>query len=214
MIRNLCVSDLPFIARVHAAALPGSFLTRFGHDAIERYYYWQFTKAYDIVALGAFNDIELMGFCFGGIFKGAMAGFLFDNWVYMALKVIKHPWLTINQEFRKHLKYGLSVLFMKINSLKYKDIKKYSIGSFTEYFWVLSMAVSPDYQRMGCGNQILKSIEDIACQRGFEQMRLTVRPDNEVAINFYKSQGWQYVLNDGEWTGKMYKLLPTFTPEN
>lgn len=75
--KSLTTSDLPHIVRVHRAAFPDSALTKLGSEAVRRYYLWLLIGPHDAVNVGAF-DLEnvLVGFCFGGKFRGALSGFL------------------------------------------------------------------------------------------------------------------------------------------
>ena len=74
-IRNLEAKDLPYVAAVHVAAFPDSALTMLGTEVVRRYYEWQLTGPHDIAALGAFAGAGVEGYCFGGVFRGAMSGF-------------------------------------------------------------------------------------------------------------------------------------------
>ncbi len=72
LVRNLEVKDLPAVATVHKAAFPKSALTMLGTEAVRRYYEWQLLGPHESISLGAFLGPEVVGFCVGGIFRGAM----------------------------------------------------------------------------------------------------------------------------------------------
>ncbi len=74
--RNLEAADLPALVEIHKAAFPDSALTRLGREAIRRYYEWQLIGPHDVVALGARQGPDLVGFCFGGTFRGATVGWV------------------------------------------------------------------------------------------------------------------------------------------
>lgn len=67
-------ADLDRVTRIHIAAFRTSALTPLGAGAVRRYYVWQLTGPHDVVALGAWLDGELRGYCFGGVFRGAARG--------------------------------------------------------------------------------------------------------------------------------------------
>ncbi len=203
-VRVLGQRDLPAIARIHTLAFPGSALTALGAGAVRRYYDWQLTGPHDVSALGAFYGSEMAGFCFGGVFRGAMSGFLRKNRVYLAWLVLTHPWLVANPLFRDRLINGLKVLrrFSKSGRAKQPNPahKKPPFG-------ILSIAVSPEFQGMGAGKVLMMESEIIAKLRGFDEMNLTVNPDNHRAIRFYESLGWRKVMRGSAWSGEMVKTV-------
>jgi ribosomal protein S18 acetylase RimI-like enzyme len=203
-VRVLGQRDLPAIVRIHTLAFPGSALTALGAGAVRRYYEWQLTGPHDVSALGAFYGNEMAGFCFGGVFRGAMSGFLRKNRVYLAWLVLTHPWLVANPLFRDRLINGLKVLrrFSKpgrANQPK-PNQKKPPFG-------ILSIAVNPEFQGMGVGKVLMMESEIVAKLRGFDEMNLTVNPDNHQAIRFYGSLGWREVTRGSVWSGEMVKTL-------
>lgn len=203
-IRKLGQQDLPAIARIHKLAFPGSALTALGADAVRRYYEWQLTGPHDVSALGAFYGNEMAGFCFGGVFRGAMSGFLRKNRIYLAWLVLTHPWLVTNALFRDRLISGLKVLrrFSKSGRANQptQDHKKPSFG-------ILSIAVNPEFQGKGLAKALMMESEAIARRQGFDEMNLSVNPDNYRAIRFYDSLGWQKATREGVWSGEMVKTL-------
>src|SRR6267378_4194115 len=110
LIRTLEGKDLPGVSMVHMLAFPESALTMLGTEAVRRYYEWQLVGPHDVAALGAFVNAELVGFCFGGIFRGAMSGFVRKNRKFLIGHVLAQPWLIRNPIFRDRLATGARVL--------------------------------------------------------------------------------------------------------
>jgi hypothetical protein len=46
-----------------------------------------------------------------------------------------------------------------------------------------------------------------ARQLGHDRMQLTVHPQNEKAVQFYKRIGWRQTPSDGTWQGGMQKEI-------
>ena len=109
-VAELCGNDLPAVAVVHGAAFPESALTKLGPRAVGRYYQWLLTGPHEAASLGIWKDGRLVGFCFGGIFRGALSGFVGNNRWYLAGRVLTHPWLVANPIFRDRLRIGLKGL--------------------------------------------------------------------------------------------------------
>src|SRR5262249_51814901 len=91
--RPLRQEDLPEMTRIHLEAFPDSALTALGQEAVQRYYAWQLSGVHQLVGLGADLDSRLVGFCLGGVFRGALSGFLRQNRRYLIVRLLTHPWL-------------------------------------------------------------------------------------------------------------------------
>lgn len=207
VISALRGGDAQAVAAVHMEAFPDSALTKLGIEAVRRYYEWQFVGPHDMVPLGAYSGDQLLGFCFGGIFRGALSGFLKKNRSYLALSVLKKPWLVANPIFRDHLLAGVRNLKPAAN--KSQPAETPAAPAEPRPFGILSIAVSPRCQGGGVGKIIMRESEAVARQRGFQKMRLTVSTDNQQAVSFYERVGWKKVLREGEttWQGRMEKGL-------
>jgi ribosomal protein S18 acetylase RimI-like enzyme len=57
--------------------------------------------------------------------------------------------------------------------------------------WVNYLAVDPEYQRKGLGQQIMKATEDKLLAIGCPKINLQIRMDNLSAVAFYKSIGYK-----------------------
>jgi ribosomal protein S18 acetylase RimI-like enzyme len=203
VIKNLKMSDLAGVADVHLAAFPDSALTMLGREAVRRYYEWQLVGPHDITALGAFIGQEIKGFCFGGIFRGALSGFLRKNRPYLIWQVLTHPQLVSHPIFRERLNTGL-----KLWGRGGKPGRSAPVEHRGEIpFDILSIAVHPGSQGLGLGKLLLTEIESVARQRGFREMDLTVRPENHQALRFYESLKWEKTPTQGAWQGAMRKSL-------
>ena len=203
-IRKLTPQDLPQTAATHLRAFPDSALTALGAEAVRRYYEWQLTGPHDVAAFGAFVENEMAGFCFSGVFRGAMSGFLQQHRGYLAWRVVTHPWLLFSPLFRDRLGSGLSILkrFSKsgASTAPAKPTKKPSFG-------ILSIAADPRFQGQGAGKLLMAASESVAHAQGFAEMNLSVAPANQQAIRFYETLGWRKVIRNGGWAGEMSKAL-------
>jgi ribosomal protein S18 acetylase RimI-like enzyme len=203
-VRGLLLEDLREVTLVHLAAFPDSALTKLGAESVRRYYEWQLLGPHDAVALGVFVNRRLFGFCFGGVFRGSTSGFLNSNWAYLLWRVLTHPWLATNPEFRKRAGVGARLL-QRTKPPGLPASQK--LASTDRSFGILSIAVHPQSQGLGLGRVLMKESETAARQRGFDQMDLTVHPNNHQAIQFYKILGWEKAGQQDVWQGKMRKSL-------
>ena len=72
---------------------------------------------------------------------------------------------------------------------------------------ILAIAVHPSFQGHRYARALLQSAADIALSRGASALALTVHPENEHAVRTYVRDGWERVLEGGEWKGTMRKSL-------
>ncbi|MCC6862438.1 MAG: GNAT family N-acetyltransferase [Bryobacterales bacterium] len=201
-IAGLGRSDLGRVARLHCRAFTSSLLTALGRGAVERYYRWQLEGPHDCVALGAWAGEELAGFCFAGVFRGALSGFLRKNRGYLAAQLLMRGGLLRNPEFRSRAGQAVRLVLPR----KPADPQARPAGK-GETFGILSIAVDPASQGCGVGRRLMQACEAIARERGFAGMELTVAVDNHQAIRFYEREGWARIAVEGAWRGQLRKAI-------
>ena len=203
-IRELRREDLSRVADVHLAAFGGSALSALGKEAVRRNYLWLLEGPHERTALGVFAGSELIAFCFGGRFNGALTGFLHANRAYLAVRVLTHPWLAFGPLFRDRIKLALKLLVVRARGTRTPPPP-----STRPAFGILAIAVDPHHQRSGAGRLLMARNEELARAAGFERMELCVASSNDKAIQFYERIGWHKSLEDGRWAkeGVMMKRL-------
>ncbi len=203
ILRRLSNEDLPQVARLHQKAFPDSALTRLGLEPIRRYYAWQITGPHDCYNIGAYHlENALVGYCFGGIFRGSLTGFLAENKRFLVRWILTHPWLILSPLVIDRIKMAFRIFARK----RAPGASTYL--SRNPHFGILSIATDPQKRGMGIGKLIMENVEEEARKRGFMRMKLTVHPTNTTAVAFYERCGWERVNDDaGEWQGRMIKVL-------
>jgi len=196
-VRGLTRADLPHVAEIHLAAFPDSSMTSLGWEAVRRHYRWLLEGPHEQVALGAFAGDTLAGYSFGGIFHGALTGFLRANAGFLAWRVLTRPWLAANPMFRDNIGLALRLLRPKRASAPKPTTPP--------MYGILSIAVDPARHGQGVGQALMRENLAAARARGFARMVLTVAPTNTQAIRFYEHDGWQELREDGTWHGAMTK---------
>jgi ribosomal protein S18 acetylase RimI-like enzyme len=192
------------MAAVHVAAFPSSALTRLGREAVRRYYQWQLEGPHDAVSLGVFVDHQLAGFLVGGVFQGAMAGFVRANRLFLLSRLVTHPWLAMNPVVRDRARVAVRTLVKQRRVARSAAPAK---AKAPRPFGVLAVAIQPERQGLGLGARLMREAEARALSRGFGEMELTVDPDNSRGIAFYHHLEWHKVSAGGAWHGLMVKRL-------
>jgi ribosomal protein S18 acetylase RimI-like enzyme len=200
LIKN---KDLEQVAKLHEKAFSDSALSKLGLEPIRRYYEWQLNGPHDCYAVGAFDENQLLiGFCFSGVFRGSLSGFLAKNKKFLIKWLIVHPWLVQNPIVMDRIKRSL-----RLTTKKYAP-PDLSLKNIEESFGVLSIAVNPDTQGSGIGKMIMQAVESEARRSGFASMNLTVHPTNITAVAFYEGCGWKKIIkSSGQWSGSMSKRI-------
>lgn len=194
--------DLDSVVNIHLNAFSDRALAGLGREAVRRYYEWQLQGPHDAIALGIFQGDKLAGYCFAGVFRGSLSGFLQRNKWFLTWRVITHPWLIAEPFFYERIKIAWNVLWRRSNSTVSQPMMP------PKSFGILAIAVAPQMQGTGMGKQLMAETEKIAVERSFSRMHLTVDINNIQAISFYQNLGWQKLpASDGVWRGTMTKHL-------
>lgn len=211
IVRDLSIENLPAVASIHMAAFPDSALTKLGREAVRRYYEWQIVGPHDGVNIGAFADEVMLGFCFGGIRRGALGAFLEKNRRFLIIRAATRPWLLFNPLFRERAQFAIQRLFGKLGPSKppVAASSQPVVPQPVPAFGILSIAVDPRHQGSGAAQLLMEYSEQEALRRGFSRMHLTVHPSNMRAVRFYEKVGWQRDEHNGAWDGSMSKLITT-----
>ena len=211
-IRKIEVQDLDGVVSIHRASFDDRALTQLGAGAVRRYYHWLltgFVEVHPICAVSA--EGELAGFCFSGVYAGSFSGFLRKNKWYLAGNMLLKPWLLFNPLIREQAKSALSTLKRLVKHRKGINVGRQKEGSKKikkgSSFGILSIAVDPAFQRCGVGAILENEVERYALEQGYEQIGLTVLPENTPAVKFYEKMGWEKTLTEDSWEGKMVKRL-------
>jgi ribosomal protein S18 acetylase RimI-like enzyme len=205
-LRDATEADLPSITAVHIEAFSDAALTKLGRGAVRRYYEWQLKGPHERVALVAYIGSKCMGFCFGGVFRGATSGFLHRNQLYLCGCVMLRPWLLWNPVIRERLTSSCRILRRKcLQAVETRTMKETQKSERS--FGILAIAVSPEAHGQGIGRRLMAETERVATQLQFRQMDLSVRIDNHRAIRFYEGLGWFKYMEVETWNGVMKRNL-------
>ncbi len=204
-LRPLEIADLRTVARVHMRAFPDSALTRLGPHIVELYYLWQLTGPHENVrAVAAVVADKCAGFSISGIFKGSTSGFIRSYRAPLIKAVLRHPRNLLNPLFRERLKGGVRLLARLARKRKPANVEEVKS---TPNYGILSIAVDPQFQKLGIGQMLMKDAEIEALKYGYHVICLTVHPSNTNAVRFYERMKWKRTVTGNIWQGSMIKTL-------
>ena len=171
------VDDLQDIVKIHIAAFPDFFLTKLGTNFLYLYYKSVLNNQ-DGILLVSMIDGRCIGLCAGTVMSaGFNTRLIKSNITQYCIESLKL--LFTNPKSLLHLMRNLT----KENS---------SVGDDGHYAELLSIAVDPRAQRVGAGKAMLQEMEIVVKKKGGERLSLTTDyKDNDKAINFYKTLGYE-----------------------
>lgn len=175
---SLSESDLSQVVQIHLAAFPSFFLSKMGPSFL-RLYYNAVRKMPDGILLGCYDGSgKVIGFSAATTnCSGFNKRLLLKN--ILTFGLISFKLLFTNPEALIHLVANLTK--RPQNGIK---------DSF-DYGELLSIAVSPGFQRSGIGQSLIIATEQMVSKSGqFELSLTTDAKDNEKAVSFYKKNGY------------------------
>lgn len=189
-IKEMSNDDLIKVAKVHIRAFPKSFLSKLGTGAVKRYYDWQMNGPHSHYSIVAEVDGQVVGFCVGGISRGAMIGFLKKYKFYLAAKLLSKFYLLLNKNLLSKFLGALKIFFKKMFFAEENKIEKRT----SDTYGILAICVLPEMQGAGVAKELMVESENKAKEKGFLGMHLTVESNNTRAIRFYEKLGYFKVL--------------------
>lgn len=212
VVRPLRQEDLPGVVAVHMAAFGDAALSAVGPGAVRRYYLWLLQPLHQSSNFVAVLGDEIVGFCIGGVFRGAMGGFLRRNGPYLAWAVLRAWRRLFEPRFRGRVLLGARLAVSAVWRQARLRILRPPPGpappAGDRAFGILSIATAPEAWGRGVGRALMTAAEAEARRRGFRRMGLTVHAENERAVRFYASLGWERVPTaDGGWHGEMSRRI-------
>lgn len=176
-IRKATKEDGNVVVKIHEKVFSDFFLTTLGSDFL-KLFYTSVMNHNDGILLVCENEERVIGFCAGTMLSSGFNSKLIkaNLWAYMMA--------------------SLKILFTRPKSLIHlmKNMSKEdsSVGDDGQYAELLSIGVDPTVQRSGGGTAMLKALEEEVTARGGKKLSLTTDfNDNEKAIGFYKSLGYE-----------------------
>jgi len=170
-IRNLEHNDIDEIIKIHLESFDKSHFT--SHFSAKKLYaYFSILLRNNPFSYVVVMDTKIMGYILGGV--DPLVGvnkFLRKNILYIIWLLIKHP------DFLKE----------KLVEKIYK--RKSSSIQFNNEPVIYIIATNPSF-KLGFGKKLLNHFEKNIIQKDYCRYHLSVRKDNQEAINFYEKNGF------------------------
>jgi ribosomal protein S18 acetylase RimI-like enzyme len=191
MIRNVEISDMAEIARLHMESFESHFLPKLGVKLLTKYYEAFFdNKNIFLVNINDKNRIDglVLGTPDSSVGRN---NFIKNNKLRLSLRILllcllleKDTWVRVKGRF----------LPSKINDnnvISSQDISNLKTIS------LLSICVSQHSKGKGVSKALVDTFEDRLPKLGYDAYRLSVHKDNDRANNFYKKIGMSIYKESG-----------------
>jgi ribosomal protein S18 acetylase RimI-like enzyme len=209
------LSDLQNIARCHRLAFPNSLSTALGLTYCSSMYSWYLFSNYTFLFHLLNTDGKFVGYCGGMIIDenrktGSASGMIQHTFYIGILSLLIRPWLFFHKEFR----YKISLIVKNIKLKFFGDSGNILLNvndqspNVEQKVGLVVIGVSPEYQGLGFGSQLLIEFERIA-KDDFKifNLELSVLSTNSKAIKSYLLNGWKESKSDGKTKIFSKKLL-------
>jgi ribosomal protein S18 acetylase RimI-like enzyme len=205
-------SDLDKIARIHVKTFSDSLSSRLGFKYCRKMISWYLEdergELFHLVESG-----EILGYC-GGLSitvpgkHGSATSVTQFSFKELITSFIFRPWLVFHPEIRKRLPFIWKNLKLRLGLSRMNKQKKITdtVKPFVPSMGLVVIGVLPECQGKGYGSVILKEFERRAREKGFKQINLSVKKENEQAIAAYMKNGW-LISSTGEEELSMHKIL-------
>lgn len=187
-IKVATFEDIPKIVELHYKAYNKSHFTSVLSPEMLALYYHEFLKINKICFLGYINGTPA-GFVLGGDDVDTPLSILVSKHkIGIILKLLQNPRFIVE-------KVGDAVLN-----------KIFPPKKSAEKIILLSIAVSPEYQRHKLGSALISKFEEEVIKEGSKSYALFVRKNNNKALSFYQKAGFT-IENNYRQSFSMVKVL-------
>ena len=187
-------SDLESIAKCRIESFPNSLSSKLGIKYVKKLLTFYFTNNNFLIYLS--NEEECVGFVTGMVpesdFICSTREAIDLTYKDILKGLLKKPWLIFHPIILSNLNLVIELIRNKISLSKQDETRmpartpeelKGSVG-------LIYIAVSPKHQGKGYSSLLLKAFEDKCYENGLNKMHLSVKPENNKAIQSYLRNGW------------------------
>lgn len=192
-VRRLCPGDFLLVGRLHQQAFPHLLWTSLTPELVAKYFAWQTVQAHDWIALGAWVENKLVGYCVGARSHVPLDKFYIHHLYEIARGLSFHSARLLLAYFFKRAGKFAAKLFRGTAKSTSVRIGEYC-GPSSNPFYIVFVGVDSEQCGLGIGKHLVRRMEKEACVRGFAVGQLDVEAKNTSAVRVYESLGWRIVL--------------------
>jgi ribosomal protein S18 acetylase RimI-like enzyme len=190
----------------HIASFPDSLSSKLGRAYVQKSLQW-FLVNQNRFLFHAKAEGKVVGYC-GGFAPlkpgdGSSSGMLQYAFNDAMKGIAKKPFLLFHPEVRQHYPFLWLNIKRKLTGKATPIAPVSSTNPYTRYVGLVVIAVHPEHQGSGIAQHLMTEFERRVKAFNQNEVVLSVKKNNERAINAYKKFGWQikeihtqtYVMN-------------------
>jgi len=180
-IRRAALRDLEAIVAIHREGFAGYRSSLLGVTFLNTIIGWFITSP-EAAALVVFHDDRPAGFVYGAPtgYAGRLNRFVLPT---AALSLLRRPWLLFHPEILK----GIPAKARLLAGPRRSD---HGAAPGRAVFSLVGIGVASAFRGLGLAGRLMTAFEEEARRMGFEKLRLSVKRNNQAAINAYLKAGW------------------------
>ncbi len=194
-LRHLAPADLALVAKLHQQAFPHVLWTSLTPELVAKYFGWQTANARDCIALGAWVENTLVGYCTGATAHLSLRSFYRQHLPEILRSLRFHSAKPLLVYFVKRGGRSLGKLF-RAQAEKIPLTSEESSQSGSVSFYIMFVAVEAAQRGRGIGKCLVSKMVTEATAMRVANCRLRVHAENTSAVRMYKSLGWKIALQN------------------
>ena len=200
--------QLHSVALCHKTCFPGSLSTKLGINYVIKTLEW-FIVSPDRFLFHIEKEGKVVGYCGGFVPRkvgdGSSSGMLQYAYNEAVKGILKKPFLIFHPEVRPHYKFLWMNVKRKFTG-KVIPMNNSAAPVIPAHVGLVVIGVHPDYRGSGIAKELSDEFERRAKSYNRNELILSVKVDNDRAINAYKKLGWA-VLKEQTQTYVMNKFI-------
>lgn len=203
-------TDLAAIALCHRRTFPGSLSSQLHTSFTIKMLNWYLADDRGVL-FHIQHEHVIIGYC-GAIrtlkpgLPGSSTSMAQYSFMAMMKALLLKPWLIFHVENMKRIPLIKKNILLKLGFSKAVQNVSSSSESFIPFWGLVVIGVDPLYQGKGVGSLLLQEFERLARLDGVSKINLSVKKENQKAIQTYERNGWlKLSINQDSLT--MYKTL-------
>jgi ribosomal protein S18 acetylase RimI-like enzyme len=202
-VRVSTTADLPGLAQCQIRAFPESLSSRLGTRFCSKMLEW-YIVADRGVLIHAVDEGRIVGYCSGVVTKqvgqhGAATSIVQYAFSEFVSSFVRRPWLLFHPEMLEKRALILRNLRIKLRPVQPAPSKELPSSPKAPTRWgLVGIGVVPECRGRGLGTLLLNEFERLARQDGVDEVRLSVKRENERAVQLYQRTGWQVAVTGSD----------------
>lgn len=187
-------SDIPAITKTHRICFAKSLSSKLGNDYTAKTFEW-FLAGENRFLFHVTDNEQVIGYCggFSSLYAGdgSTSGMMQYAMREAVKGTLKRPWLLFNKEVRSLYPVITKNIFKKFKKSRNNKVEDTANTPAEKKVGLVVIGVLPKFRGEGVFEILMNEFEKQTLLRNIYKIGLSVKKQNERAINAYKKAGWK-----------------------